>query len=659
MLALLFQIVAVFGAQSRDGETVSYDKFGAPDVQLSYLNRTGETPPEFMPIVGSVTLQDGRVFTANIERAEKISDTASVDTYRGWATFKNGRDEILGLHVWEICRGDGLIEVAFTVSNGTYPFTGAVYYSSLSIAFRTNLGVYAITRPGESVNSSGYMVVPSGKHYFPPRFEFTRRFVLFKKGLIRYNGDDRRAKRYFDREFVQYPAAYQNYGPLKSSYRTEEYDLLARGEAFKLRAAMAGNYVDPSVDIQRKQFGPFALMGYSEPGAVGGASIRPTVRDNPSKDYALFAITAADIRQERMPIASYSKEDGRPMRPERWAAGRASQGFEYRLTRGLEGIVQIPAYYPKKFNTGTCDYEYELSRTLADDEQHLCRYVKLQQDAVWLLNDPVSKHRLQMAAADCQLSWTIYGLPPFTPSYGGEWLPFSLQSDLLRAKKNPGRGSHVLRSTGWTLDTVASATAISPPGELRREHLRWAVAMLDLVETTVLPNGVGIDGRYPYESNGVPWSTYGVPREYGVAPMFQVPIWASGIYAMTKNVPWDTASLSRKTILKSADGIYFQTPKVPSTWGGTAVGPPYYIVVSKDGVPTNSITEGFGASHWIHCWHHLALAYRISGNNKYLDAMSSVGAPGNDLLKAFSTSADKTWLIEAEEVLLARGSRRN
>lgn len=659
MLALLlFQIVSVFGTPSRDGEVVSYDRFGAPDVQLSYLNRAGGSPPEFMPIVGSVTLQDGRVFTAEIPTAERIYDTESVDTYRGWATFKNGRDEILGLHVWEIARGDGLIEVAFTISNGTYPFSGAVYYSSLSIAFRTNFGVYAITRPGESINSSGYMVVPSGKHYFPPRFEFTRRFVLYKKGLIRLASDDRKAKRYFDREFVSYPAVYNNYGPLKSAYHTILSDPPLRQEALRLRAAISGNYTDTSVDITRKQLGPFALMGYAEPGAVGGTSIRPSIRNNPSRDYALFAITAADIRQERMPIAAYTRVGGYPMRPEVWAAGRPSQGFEYRLTRGIDGIVQIPAYFPKKFNSGTCDYEYELTHTLADDEQHLCRYMKLQQDAVWLLNDPVSKHRMQMVAADCQISWTIYGQPPFTPSYGGEWLPFSLQSDLLRAKSNPGKGSRVLRSTGWTLDAVASATAITPLGDLRNEHIKWARSMLDLVEISVLPNGVGIDGRYPYESNGVPWSTYGVPQNFGVAPMFQVPIWASGIYAMTRNVPWNTASVIRKTILKSADGIYFQTPKVPSIWGGNAVGPPYYIVVSKDGIPTNSITEGFGASHWIHCWHHLALAYKVSGDTKYLNAMSLVGAPGNDLLKAFSTSADRTWLIEAEEVLLGRGTGR-
>lgn len=660
MLAiLLLQIVSVLGSASRDGEVVSYDRFGKPDVQIAYENRTGETALEPVPVSGKVTLQDGRVFTADISTFEKIYDTESVDTYRGWATFVLNSQSILGLHVWETCRADGTIEVAFTVSNGTVPFTGGVYYKSIELHYRSNYGVFGKPRLGEVISPTRYSVVGSGNHYFPARFEFTRRFVFYKKGVIRYGGDDQLAKRVFGKEFVRLPAVFANFGPTKSSYRTLAGDGKIASETLRIYRALESGQSDPSVDIQRIPYGPFALMGYSEPGAVGGTGIRPTVRNNPSMDYARNSYISADVRQERMPIAAYSREDGYPMRPDRWARGGASQGFEYRLTRGLDGIVQIPEFpSAKKFNSGTCAYEYDLVRTFADDEQHLGRYAKLQQDCIWMLNDPVSKHRIQMVAADCQMSWTIYGLPPFEKRYDGEWLPFSLQSDLIMARKNPGKGSRVLRSTGWTLDAVSSAIAISPPGNVRREHLKWARQMADLVEITVLPNGIGIDGRNPYADNGQPWNTYGMPTNYGAAPMFQVPIWANGIYGLTKNVPWDTASLARKTILRSADCIYFLTPKVASVWGGNAVGPPYYLVVSRNGIPTQEVTEGFGKSHWIHCWHHLALAYKLTGEAKYITAMSTVGAPGNNLLEAFSTATDRTWLIEAEEVLLERAVRR-
>jgi hypothetical protein len=282
-----------------------------------------------------------------------------------------------------------------------------------------------------------------------------------------------------------------------------------------------------------------------------------------------------------------------------------------------------------------------------DDEQHYCRYTKPNQAAAFLLNDAVSKLRLDSTCADAETCWSLYGAYPQEAQYGGQYLMFSLQQQLSAARKNPHRGSQVLRSVGWSCDLGASNLALTPASLQRTALLKWANGMLDLVEISVLPNGIGIDGRYPLADNGVPWTSYGMPLNCGAAPMFQVPIWANGIFGLVQQIPQPRDAVVRATVLKSADALYFSLPRKPSIWGGNAVGPPYYLVVSKDGIPTDVVSEGYGDSNWLHCWHHLALAYRASGDKKYLSAMANYGVPNADI----KAVADKTWTLEAESVL--------
>lgn len=637
LLALLLLQHAIVFSPSANTEPISYSAEGVPEVFFETQGPNTNGPSAPVPIVAHVILQDGRNFTAGIGVTDfvRLSGNSHSTSYRGWSTFTDGQQQILGFHVYETRESNGFTSIGLNFSNGTVDQNnhscGNVYYSSIYVDFGVN--VTANLRKSESIIGNRYTIVPSGQHFWPVRAEFCRRVSI---GAVLP---------------VIYPVVYHKYGTLKSEYPTEVSNSTFESQYSQLVTCLRDNVTNSNVGMYQLSMGPFMCPFDNQPGDVGGTGIQPDLQGYPSYSLAKLMQLRADLQEERNPIAAYNIVDGMPMLPRIWAHGTKSQGFEYRLTRGHEGIVQIPYFFPHDFNTGTCTYKDNLWSFLPDDEQHECRYSQYNQAGIFLLNDALCKHRLAMEIADLECQWTTYGVPPYQKVNSWDWVPFSINSQQISVANNPHRGlGQVMRGVGWSLNTVAAYLASNGPSRLRREQAVWTNTMLTLIGNSVLPSGIGIDGKYPYADNGVPWIADAMPQNYGEAPMFQVPIWCNGIYSATQNTIGNDAILA-PTILRSADCLYFSTlPRVPSIWGGNAVGPPYYPVTSIDNTTQSTLSIGYGLSHWLHCYHHLALAYRVSHDHKYLDAMKTVGVPSTSL-PTFTTVTDKTWTLQAESVL--------
>lgn len=635
----------------------SYDRTGRADSFIEYQIQPGDISkpiPPALDFLATVVLPDGTKLTS-VPTFTKTESCDRAIQYHSWSVFHTLAPaipmEMLGMHVWETCRSDGIIEVAIEFSNATvwdtgnkFITTGGLFYDQVVIGFATRAPIYTDLRKGETQNGRLFTLIGSGTHYFPSRGQFTRRFVISAER------NTANAQKVYEKTNLVLPAQLHSYGTLKGTYAsyTPAADSYFDGlKAFTHTGVVKYPFTYPPQ-------GCFFGIGGAEPGDVGGDGIVPILPDNPSQLLARRLRLESDLRQERNRIAAYKRVDGQPMRPIDWARGTDSQGFEYVLTRSGYGIGEIPLFlntpdYNSSTNTLALQEKATLVYVKPDDEQHLCRYNKLNQGAAFLMNDAPAKFRLNVEAAEEETSWSLLGPGPFVKAYEGQWLPFSLKQSLLQANANPHHGSQVMRSIGWALDSSAAYLASCGTNMTRSAHMTWANAMLNLVEISVLPSGIGIDGHYPYADNGVPWTSYGVPMNCGEFPMFQTPIWCNGIFGCAQLLPENHTSLLQATVVKATDEIFWNLPKVPSIWGGNAVGPPYYNVVSTDNVMSQHLSQGYGLSHWIHCWHQLALAYRVTGNQKYLDMFAQIGSPGPK--EKVKNVTDKTWVLEPVSVL--------
>lgn len=442
-----------------------------------------------------------------------------------------------------------------------------------------------------SISFGPNAIVGSGLHYFPPRAQFTRRFgpaVLPKKSILPY-GPTRVA-------FLGAPVA---------------------------RTVNTGEYYSAPMG----PFYPCMLNASDEP---GGSRIEFT----PGWDQDLpYHIYSADRIAERMPIAAFDKKTGRSLT----CVDFGRKPFEYRLTRGYNGIVQYPHFdFAKKFNTGTCEYEQKLLSYLPFDDAHLIRGIADDIAVAYLSNDWVARFRIGMVAADVTVSWSLFPSGPLAPAYPGQWIPFSLPEQLYHYTKYPHTGGFYGRAVGWDLYCVAASYDL---GNEKRLNKRWLETMYSLADKVALPTGI----TYSMLGDDIPYSNYGMPRTEPATPYFQVPIFNNGLFAL-HSVLNNDPTIAKRLICGSANAIR-NLPKVTSAYGPPAVGPGWYL--------NSTATSAYGPSHWMHCFIHLAQAYRLSNDTQYLADMQFVGVPADKatLLSRMQADSDRNFWTEAISVL--------
>ena len=585
--------------------------------------------PSYHEIVPRLTLQDGTVLTCSFTASSQLADGSILR----WGVFGNTS---VGCHLhingtnYEITISNGAIDALDWTS-----FRGGVFYSGLTVESDAPIAPFLL-RNNETCRANTYTIVRSGSHYLPARSLFSRRFGV---GASYSLGAEK-----------QFPIA--SYG----ATRTPLYGPKIAHDTVGLRGLIAKGISAGNFDWQANAMGPFFPHYGPQADDVGGTGIE----FNPGWDGdATFHAILADSNEERMPLAAFDRATGKTLN----FVDFGRKPFSYRLTRGFSRVVQYPHFAAiddkwvgsshvitfKDYNTGTCAYKDTLTRYMPMDCDHLIRGYGDDYAAAYLANDWLSKWRIGVYAADAQVSWSFFQEGPLVPQYPGQWINFSLAEEDVHYFQFPNTGGVYGRNVGWLLHCI---TASSDLGNDVRINKMWLARMYSLLGRVVMPTGLCSNNYYPYGSNGVPWDVYGMPHNYSESDYFQIPILCNGVFATQQYLHADPA-IARKIIALSADQV-FALPQVASIYGGNAVGPPWYLVVGKDGVPVTTLSEGFGLSHWMHIYEHLALAYRITGDKKYLDKMLVEGIPSaskQELLSRFQADSDRNFWTEAIGVI--------
>lgn len=643
---------------------LSFDAAGAPDVFWAERFEGRAAPLPARPsIVVRLVLQDGRSWEADVAAAsERVLDAGSISTTTmQWSQLhRRGEVDLLGVHLIVERRVDQVSLVSLAISNAAIDprapekFPGGIYYQRIEVDVGSGAIVPELVRAGERVVGRRY-VITNVPGYFPPRSHFNRRMAIapFSRSGMRPGLE--RAQQALDLVGLVLPDAYTGFGGAKLTLpaidRTK-VEAAASARLARLRAALAAGSPSPPVGLMGAALGPFQPAGQTVAGAAGGDGIELLPGWDATRSGALLRRLAHDVEMERHPVAFYDARTGAPL--ERLPAPQ-----DYRLTRGLGKVTSLvwctrPAdpsniyddrRIPRDWNTGACAYRVALLDYQPHDGQHLVRATRNGEAAWWLARDWLARLDLEMVAADARYAWTLHPAPA-----GGGYTPPGLSVVVQVARAKPGLGTPALgREFGWvchawSIDLAASAALTS-----RSEKLAHGRAALEAAALVAMPTGITQRLRKgEFWGSPDPWIGDGVPFDMDVSQwVLEGPIVSNGITGLARNAVMptdDLAARAREVVTRWARSAYLNPAirPAPTPWNVNVVGIPKWAVVApRDGAPLQSIALAKGGCDPSNSWHHLALAFELTGDVAYLDAMCRLGGVAGDRaarLASFGTS---------------------
>lgn len=572
--------------------------FGAAGAPYLYYRHAAVEPEPFVDVRVEMGVSHRGQY-ANLAPWKDCGD------YR-WSRLSNESESIMGLHLTQRTVDVGLVECALHVPNAVCDprklgsFCGSVGYDFFAITPPPGWNI-AHEFPIGDVRGNG-----SGPHFWPSLAARTFRFVLYREP-----GQRQAAARVLRCEHVSFDAPIPM-GPQRTT--------IAPGE---------GSWQDA---LRVRMVGPWRLSGEPTPWAHGGTGIAPLHCMPLSSQNALMHRRLADASAARGLCVAYHADDGHPIMPQEWGE---PPGWEYLQERGLPFNQRNPHFIAgrtddyahagqatmtsknaritsagqffadKRFNAPNgCPYEWELRQWYAPDAAHFTRQYQDDATIAVLLDDTIAKLRLTAYAADVMTSWALQHSPGLWPG------AFSLEKALSGAKANPHRGGRIPRIQAWSYHAVASALMFMRPDTRERAFsIWWAGKALEYAVTSATPTYLPQNGG-PGSDDSIPWDVYGLARDKCECPLFQVPMWASGVYALAITAHGRrTSALVKELVLGSARALYGDPSKfVVGEYDPRTRGPHWYVVTSSAGAMASTTHEGVGRSHPIHLWHHLALA---------------------------------------------------
>lgn len=630
---------------------ISIDHAGEPDVLWTerYSGRAAALP-ETPSVVVRLVLQDGRSWEANVTAATptELDGGALSSTSLYWSQLhRRGEVDLLGAHVAIERRADRVTLVSLAISNAAIDprapekFPGGIYYQRLEVDVGTRGAlVPEVLRAGESITGRRY-VLTNVPGYFPPRSHFNRRFALVPKPAVGARDWIQTGRDALDLVGLVLPPALEHYGGAKltlPAIDTDAVESAAAARLGRLRAALAAGSIDPPSGIRSGGFGPFTPAGWDVAGAVGGDGIELLSGWEATRSGVLFRRLQHDLEMERMPVAFYDAHTGAPLT-------RLPTPQDYRLTRGLGKVTSLvwctrpfdPAnqYDDRRalrdWNSGTCAYRTALIAYQPHDGQHLVRATRNGEAAWWLGRDWLARLDLEMIAADARYAWTLYPASP-----GGGYVPPGLSVALAAARKAPGTGNPALgREFGWVANAWSIDLAAAVPLTPRADKVAHARNALELVGVVAMPTGITQRlSKGSFYGSPDPWLTNGTPFDVDVSQwVLEGPIVSNGVLGLSRTaVAPDNGfgARAREVVVKWARSAYCNpkiTPK-PTPWNPAVYGiPKWGAVAMKGGMPYAAVESATGDCDPSNSWHHLALAWEISGDVAFLDAMNRLGGP--------------------------------
>lgn len=396
-------------------------------------------------------------------------------------------------------------------------------------------------------------------------------------------------------------------------------------------------------------------LPWGSPDAPAGKRIEPVRAWQANEQAAIAAERDVPRVLPGHPVATIDMNTGEPVQPEQWpqrgeyALTGQRIRFDNWVTPATGTLVTELGWSTsgtnREFNPGPSSSKAQaMNYTFPYDEAHESRILATLFSAWSTTRAWDAWLGMRLIAADVITSWTLLGRP-----WDQYWKAFSLGTSLQAARgSTPGRGGwHYLRERAWgPFYAVACGLAIAGAGAERDRLLGHRAALLELEDLTSPGhdiNHLGWEGR---NYNDVPWSQHGIPREYQVAPTFQVGIWGAALYCLLMNGPrtnW-SSSISRR-IVNAARTLY-DNPALPLQHGS----PPYYLCTGLNGVPIVPINRGgnqLAHDSVIHGFHHLALCRLLTGDPRWTDSvalrLSPAPFPNVAALRTYLASTMDCW----------------
>lgn len=636
--------------ESSELAPLSYDFAGNADVLWAERFAGRGMLPERPSVVVRLVLQDGRSWEADVAAAAStvLDEGKLSQTTMHWAQLlRQGSPALLGVHLAIERRADQVVLLSLAISNAAIDplapqtFPGSIYYRRIEVDVGYGQVIPECIRAGERMVGRRY-VITDKPGYFPARSHFNRRMAVVPNARTAGARDwSIRARNALDLVGLDLPATYAHFGASKLTLPgidRAKVEQAASARLARVRAVLAAGNPDPPTGLRSGSLGPFTPAGWDVAGGVGGEGIELLPGWDATRSGALLRRTLHDLEMERHPVAFYDARTGAPL-------ARLPSPQDYRLTRGLGKVTSLVwttiPFAPtnpyddrrvlRDWNTGACAYRLTLLAYQPHDGQHLVRATHNGEAAWWLARDWLARLDLEMIAADARYAWTLY---PVAASPG--YVPPGLSVVLNAARAKPGLGTPALgREFGWVANAwsidLAAASALTP----RSEKLVHGRAALECVGLIAMPTGITQRlSQGSFFGSPDPWTGDGVPADMDVAQwVLEGPIVATGTLGLMRNAvePSDPlVAKARNVIVKWARSAYLNpniVPK-PTPWNAGVYGIPKWAVVApKGGAPLGSIAVTRGAADPSNSWHHIALAWELTGEAVFLEAMNKLGGP--------------------------------
>jgi len=299
-------------------------------------------------------------------------------------------------------------------------------------------------------------------------------------------------------------------------------------------------------------------------------------------------------------------------------------------------------------------YVKELDQYTNHDGEHLCRFTQYLFPLVWLGNDPAAK-----AILEVQASMAMAGANPFPTGPNGEAASGSLAELHRIAAEKPHWGSpHLARGLGWVTQAAVGGLAVTRNSSLQRLGRKWLSDFAQLPEACQLPTG-GVhrtDGdqtaTFDLDGDGrISKDESNMPVEHGSIYMQGIFRFAGCRSVLMQLDPQHHAA-EKASLERAARALdrYF----IDFGWDDDADLPGWNAVVLVKSKPNAIVSTKRHGTVWggspdaaFYFDDVLAEAYRISGDEHFLEKLAALHAGELKAERDSGNSIHAAWAIDA------------
>lgn len=412
------------------------------------------------------------------------------------------------------------------ISNGL--LVGDIEFNSLAIIFDDNYVAYPMTgsmRPCSKSEGSKHWLAKPASYFWRKQGQIQRRFIVAKPLSI-------------SRKYLEYLRAFgtlgfcldwtEAFGPTKTGIGLvtgsmkiwgtdnkqyigrEAQRRLAAQKMSALKSCLEKGIKNENHGVYSVSYGPFHPYHIPMQGAQGGFGILHYSGESLCLEDYVANVCIAHMCAERQNIVMTLPNGNIKTVKDFVEEGNGTIQFDF-APYDFE-INGVPTYNNlPPFTIG--DANKELKNWPPFDAQHQCRYNKPLQALVFLGNDSIAKHQMEVSA---EINLLYLNIEEQNAGWGGT---HNLKGLLKYATLNPRQGGVLGRAQCWPVDAIMAFHALATP-EWRTKNVAWINAMASLIIISQMPTGW--NNRVDPDAHSQVSETAKLPMQYDVAQTFEV-----------------------------------------------------------------------------------------------------------------------------------------